>query len=297
MPRQSRQQYSHSKLSTFENCPRQYEYRYILKIPTETESIEAYMGKRVHEILERLYHHVGRHGRPPSLRQVLDRYDQDWGGHWHDKVEIVRDDRDSDFYRLQGERCLEGYYRRHYPFDEGETVGIEQRVSIRLDDEGAYRARGIIDRLVRKRPGSYEIHDYKSGGYLPPRQRLSRDRQLALYQIGVQQTFPDAEEVELVWHYLAFGKTIRLSRSEEDLDGLRAETIGRIDVIEASEEFPPHPGPLCRWCEYRELCPDAEGRRAQPEPGALEPAPVPEPLAPEVRADPGILPGHQLSLL
>ncbi len=47
--------YSHSRLSTFEDCPKRFEYRYVLKIPTETEGIEAFVGKRVHEILERLY--------------------------------------------------------------------------------------------------------------------------------------------------------------------------------------------------------------------------------------------------
>ena len=65
--------YSPSRLSTFDNCPKQFEFRYIQKIQRDTESIEAFVGKRVHEILERLYHHVARHSRPPSLRQVLDR--------------------------------------------------------------------------------------------------------------------------------------------------------------------------------------------------------------------------------
>jgi RecB family exonuclease len=249
--------YSHSPLSSFENCPRQFEYRYVQRIPRDTESVEAYLGKRVHEILERLYHHMGRHGRPPSLRQVLDRYRSDWSRQWHDKVHVVRDDRDTDFYRKQGERCLENYYRGHYPFDEGETVGLEKHISIRLDDESRYRARGIIDRLVRKGEGRYEIHDYKSGGYMPPREKLERDRQLSLYQIGVEQSVPDAESVELVWHYLNFGKTVRITRTPEKLEDLRVETIGLIDVIERSQSYPARPGPLCRWCEYRDICADA----------------------------------------
>lgn len=248
--------YSHSRLSTFETCPRQFEYRYVQRIPRDTESIEAFLGKRVHEILERLYHHVGRHGRPPSLRQVLERYRQDWGLHWHENVEIVRKDRDAEFYRLHGERCLENYYRQHYPFENGETVAIEHRIAIRLDEEGSYRARGIIDRLVRRGTGAYEIHDYKTGAWLPPRGRLARDRQLALYQLGVLQEFPDVEHVELVWHYLAFRKTISMTRSPEELETLRTQTIKQIDTIEAATEYPTRPGPLCRWCEYRDICPD-----------------------------------------
>jgi putative RecB family exonuclease len=263
-------QYSHSRLSTFENCPRQFEYRYVQKIPRDRESIEAFLGKRVHEILERLYHHVGRHGRPPSLRQVLDRYMADWNLHWHEKVEIVRDDRDITFYRQQGQRCLESYYRGHYPFDEGETIGIEKRISFHLDAEGEYRVRGVIDRFVRTEPGHYEIHDYKTGGYMPPRERLERDRQLSLYQIGIQQTVPDAEEVALVWHYLSFGKTVRVTRTPEDLETLRYGTIDLIDRVEGATEFKTSPGPLCRWCEYSDICPDARINRAPDE----EPVPL-----------------------
>ena len=53
--------FSPSSLYCFENCPRQYAFRYIDKIKIETEGIEAFTGKRVHEILERLYQFVGQH--------------------------------------------------------------------------------------------------------------------------------------------------------------------------------------------------------------------------------------------
>ena len=46
--------YSHSRLETFEQCPQKYKFRYIDNIRTETEGIEAFVGKRVHEALEKL---------------------------------------------------------------------------------------------------------------------------------------------------------------------------------------------------------------------------------------------------
>ncbi len=39
------------------------------------------------------------------------------------------------------------------------------------------------------------------------------DRQLALYQLGVQDMFDDASEVDLVWHYLVFDWEIRSQRA------------------------------------------------------------------------------------
>ncbi len=269
--------YSHSRLNTFENCPLQFRYRYIDKIRTETEGIEAFVGKRVHEILERLYHHLSRHSRPPSLAQVQDRFLKDWLVQWHPNVRIVRLENDVDFYRDLGTRCLENYYRGHYPFDDGETVGIEQNVTLSLDEQGRYQLRGIIDRIVRRSEGRYEIHDYKTSGSLPPRSRLDRDRQLALYQIGLEQTYDDVEQVELVWHYLAFDKTITSRRSADQLEELRRETIELIDTIESANDYPARPGPLCRWCEYSTMCPEA---RADARPGG-EALPLgPEPPAP-----------------
>jgi putative RecB family exonuclease len=300
--------YSPSRLATFENGPRQFEFRYVQKIRRDTESVEAYLGKRVHEILERLYHHVARHRRPPSLRQVLDRYRGDWELRWHDGVEIVRSQHEAAHYRESGSRCLENYYRSHYPFDQGETVAIEHRVQLRLDEDGRYRARGIIDRLVRHGQGRYEIHDYKTGGWLPPQERLDRDRQLALYQVGIEQGYDDAEEVELVWHYLQFDRTLRSRRTPEQLRELRGETIELIERIEGATEYPARPSGLCRWCEYRGLCPDArvplEARGPLPEepppPGDPPPAlreRLPEPApTPELRAHPPP-PGTQLPLL
>lgn len=251
--------YSHSRLSSYEDCPRKYAFRYVEKVTTEWEGVEAFVGKRVHEILERLYHHVRAHGRPPSLAQVLTRFQRDWRSRWHPQVRIVRTENDVAHYLRHGEQCLTHYYRAQYPFDEGETVALEHDLQIALDPDGRYRMRGIVDRIVRTREGGYEIHDYKTGASLPSLARLATDRQLALYQIGLQQSYADAESVELVWHYLSFNKTLRVRRTAEDLEQLRAETIGAIDTIESAREFSPAPGPLCRWCDYAELCPARGG--------------------------------------
>ncbi|MFI5314820.1 MAG: RecB family exonuclease [Myxococcota bacterium] len=250
-------EYSHSRLTAYEDCPRKFRYRYVDEIKVESEGVEAFVGKRVHEILERLYHHVGRFGRPPSLAQVLDRFRQDWARAWHDKVTIVRAENPAEFYQERGARCLENFYRAHYPFSDGETLGLEQRLRLSLDGDGRYRAIGIVDRIARRGDGVFEIHDYKTGAYLPPQRRLDEDRQLAMYQIGLEQTYPEAREVELVWHYLAFNKTLRSRRTPEALEQLRGEVVRLIDAIEAETQYPARPGPLCRWCDYSDLCPDA----------------------------------------
>jgi len=101
--------YSHSRLSSFEDCPRKFQYRYVLKVPVDTEGIEAFVGKRVHEVLERLYEFADR-GLVPSLNKVLERYRIWWEEHFDaTRVRIVRTENDATYYRVLGEQCLSNY--------------------------------------------------------------------------------------------------------------------------------------------------------------------------------------------
>jgi len=265
--------YSHSRLACFENCPKQFHYRYVLKIPAETESIEAFLGKRVHEVIERLHRFVGR-GMVPSLAKVLARFRSNWRERYHpERVRIVREGTDEGSYVEIGERCLRHFYRTHYPFDGDETLDVETRVRFALDEQGDYRLQGVIDRLARAPDGTVEIHDYKTARRVPPQHRLDQDRQLALYQLGVQGAHPEAP-IRLVWHYLAVGATRVSTRSPEELDALRRETVELIRRIEGEERFEPRPGPLCGWCEYREICPAAPRAASATAPPARPPAPA-----------------------
>ena len=98
--------YSHSRLNSFENCPKQFQFRYVMKIEQETEGIEAFVGKRVHEVLERLYEFVDR-GQVPPLQKVVDRYYQLYDKHYDaERIRIVKKGIEPAFYRELGARCL-----------------------------------------------------------------------------------------------------------------------------------------------------------------------------------------------
>ncbi|MDD5502811.1 MAG: PD-(D/E)XK nuclease family protein [Candidatus Thermoplasmatota archaeon] len=250
--------YSHSRLGCYENCPRQYKFRYVEKIKPEEEmeTIEAFLGCRVHEALEHLYKYAGMQIALP-LEDVLAFYDAKWEGCWSDAVEVVNKEFSAkDYYRV-GKKCVSDYYKRYYPFNE-RTLGLERLITIDLDSSGKYVMRGYIDRLAEREDGRYEIHDYKTSAFLPETDHFDADRQLALYQIGVEKNFRDAKSVELVWHYLRHDKEIRSKRTKEQIDELKKETISLIDNIEkatALDNFPAKESALCNWCEYQEFCP------------------------------------------
>ncbi len=246
--------YSHSRLSSFEKCPLQYRYRYIDRIKRDTQGIEAFMGNRVHEVLEKLYGDLGK-TKHNSVDELLAFYRSAWDANYSDKVKIVKTEYTADYYRQVGERCIVNYYQRHDPFEDGVTVGLEERVQMALDEGGRYLIQGYIDRLARAGPEVYEIHDYKTSSSLPSAADLRKDRQLTLYRMAVAKKFPGAKEIRLIWHYLAFDQVLVSDRTPGEIEGHRRKTIELIDTVEAAKEYPPHESALCRWCEYRNICP------------------------------------------
>ena len=254
--------YSHSRLSAFESCPQKFQYRYLWKIPAESESIEGFVGKRVHEVLERLHRAAESHG-VPSLPKVLWRFQQLFEAAYDSsRVRIVRDGTPLGFYREIGENCLANYYQERYPFDRDETLALEEQVRFDLDGGGRYAIQGFVDRIARSRDGAIEIQDYKTSARLPSQAQVDEDRQLALYQIGVGTRFGAERPVRLVWHYLRQRRTLVSTRTPEQLRAVGGETRALIDRIRSETVFAPKPSALCGWCEYREGCPASPARRA-----------------------------------
>jgi RecB family exonuclease len=246
-------EYSISQLGTFEECALQYRLIYVDQIKRYEEGVEAFLGQRFHEAMEWLYRE--RAFRVVPLEELLAYYEKAWAEKWHAEVKIARKERTGDDYKLMGRRFIEDYYRRHHPFDEGRVLGLERYIRFPLAEGARHGCKGIIDRLMLAPDGAFEIHDYKTGSSLPEQAALDRDRQLGLYQIGVQTLWPEAKEVRLIWHLVSFDLEMRSRRTPETLEELRRDIAGLIDRIEAEQEFAPHESALCNWCPYWDLCP------------------------------------------
>jgi len=251
--------YSNSRIETFEQCPRKYKLRYIDNIRTEREGVEAFVGKRVHETLEKLYRDL-KMTKLHTLEELLQFYESEWEKNWHGKVQVVREGITPGHYFALGKQCIADYYKRYHPFNQGRTLGLEERIEIKLKEgEKTYAIQGYIDRLTwDSATETYEIHDYKTGSSVPTQEDADQDRQLALYQLGIMQRWPDAKRVKLVWHYLATDKNIVSSRSQADLATLEREVIEAIHLIEEETKlgrWEVKVSRLCEWCEYKTICP------------------------------------------
>jgi len=250
--------FSHSRLETFESCALKFKYQYIEKVEIpKRDSIEAFLGSRVHDVLEELYKHKLM-GKTWTKEEFLGYYFNLWEKEKHDEIFIVKKQYTIEDYYRQGLEALTKYWDRYFPFESEKTIALEQRVYLSLDDGDRYRIQGFIDRISRTPDGVWQIRDYKTKRKLPTNDEAAKDRQLALYQIGIQKMWANTEKVELIWHYLLFDEEVKSVRSKKDLAKLKVETIRTIQQAEAAiqkNEFPYRESALCDWCDFFDICP------------------------------------------
>ena len=256
-------EFSATKLGTFQGCPRRYHYHYIDRIRGERRGVEAHLGSSAHAALEELYRAVLR-GRVPPFEEVLAWYERAWeAGLAKGPVALPDDKASPEDWRAVGRQCLRNYDSAHRPFDEDRTVAVEQRVGFPLDvadpesgSTASYRIDGFVDRLsVDPQDGFFVVHDYKTSATLPTEAELKEDVQLAIYAIAVLDSWPQSPGVRLRWHYLRFGKTIKVVHTPVELGLFRGRIAERIRRIKRERAFEPVKSPLCGWCEYRDICP------------------------------------------
>lgn len=247
--------YSHSRLETFENCALKYRFQYIDRIKKPGfESVEAFLGKRVHEALKKLYDDLA-FNRKNSAEELLAYYRTQWDKEWGPGVAIVEAGRTQRDYFEYGAAGIQNYYREHAPFQDSHTLATEERIQFPLDEVGHYQIQGYVDRIDRLADGSYEIHDYKTSRSVPPQQEADTNRQLGLYEIGLRQRWTDVQRVELILHYVRHGVSLRSKRSDQQLTQLRQTAVQLIERIESEKEFEPRKSALCDWCEFKPDCP------------------------------------------
>lgn len=247
--------YSPSRLNCFEQCPKKFDFQYVqkVKIP-ERQSIEAFMGKRVHEALETLFRDL-QYTKKNSLDDLLKYYEQKWKEEWRESIKINKEGLTVEHYFELGKKCVTNFYQKNHPFDAGKALGIEKKITLDLNGDGKYKLTGYIDLLMQAGKNHFQIHDYKTYSKLPEQRTMDEDDQLAIYQLWVQNEFPEAKKIDLIWHYVVFDREGHSQRTKPQLEKLKKRLIGTINKIESTTIYDTKPSPLCAYCTYKPICP------------------------------------------
>lgn len=245
--------YSHSRLGTFQQCKYKYKLQYIDKIKVDIpDTIETFMGKLVHETLEKIYKDL-QFNKINSKEDLIKFYENQWDERYSDKIIVVNVEYTEENYKERGKKFIIEFYDHYKPFDQLRTIGLETEDKMPLEKGNHYHIR--IDRLACDKEGNYYVCDYKTNNKLKLQDDLDEDRQLAMYSLWIKNMFNDCKSVKLVWYFLAFDKEMVSERSDEQLLQLKKEIEALIQEIEQSDSFPTHVTPLCNWCKFQQLCP------------------------------------------
>jgi DNA helicase-2/ATP-dependent DNA helicase PcrA len=231
---------SASDIDTYRICPLKYKFARVFRIPQEP-TIHQRFGIVLHQVLERFHSQGGG-----SLESLMELFHASW------RRSGFGDSDDELQFRERAIAALESYWRRDRD-SESEAVWFERSFAFKI---GPHLLRGRVDRVDRHPDGTFELIDYKTGR-AKTEQELREDVQLSVYQMGARESW-GLETSAQSYFYVLTGEKVPVEHSEEELERVRA-TVAEIAGGILKQRFEPTPSPdVCRFCDYRIICPAAE---------------------------------------
>lgn len=243
-----------SRLNSWLDCRRRYRFTYLDRPAPQKGPAWAHnsVGASVHNALAAWWREPYER-RTPMMAAIL--LTNGW------ITEGFQDQEQSTLWRDRAREMVSGYVATLDPSDE--PIGVERTVATRTS---VIAVSGRVDRLDR-RGDELVVVDYKTGRRPLTEDDARSSLALAIYAIASTRVMRrTCRQVEL--HHLPSGEIVEWEHTDESLGRhlRRAEQI----ADEASEAdaayrggageglFPPSPGPLCSWCDYRRHCPEGQ---------------------------------------
>lgn len=245
-----------SRLAAFEDCPRRYRMIYLdrPRPPKGPPWAHTSFGISVHNALRRWW-------EEPFAARTAERGAQLARHLWVD--EGFRDAEHSAYWREQAAEMVAGYVGALDP--AAEPRGVERSVAARTE---ALAFSGRVDRLD-ERDGELVVVDYKTGRRPLTEADARSSSALALYALAAGRMLRrPCRQVEL--HHVPTGRIVAAEHTEDTIarhvrraESVAADAVAATEALtaggSADQAFPPRPGTLCSWCDFRALCPEGQG--------------------------------------
>ena len=263
--------FSYTQLAAFSNCPYQYRFAHVLRIPRRGK-FQFSFGKTLHLTLQKLFSLIERkrgleqknlfgqkQGKEEkgkakiSFEEILELYEQSWIDDWY------KDKAEKEKYKKKGKEILKGFYEK-YKDNWPNVIFLEKGFNTKVKvGEELYTVRGVMDRIDEADghrqggAGKIKIIDYKTGS---PKDKdklnFNEKYQLLIYQLAGQELF--RQEIDtLVFYYLDNNTEVKFLGGKEELNKTKEKIIETITEIKKGE-FPPKPSALCKFCDFFNIC-------------------------------------------
>lgn len=261
---------SHSQISLYRTCPKQYEFACVKKLPRSISAGESF-GSSVHNAFAKWGKIEIESGQKSEVRSQLQIFNETNQENpllltsdlllflWHQSfiTEGYNSKEDADKARAKGEKVMEQFYE-WWRREEREVVAVERGFTFESGISNQLSGiRGRFDRVEKIEDG-VRVVDFKTGA-LRDQESVNSDLQLSLYALAAEQEFnvPCTELVLLFLDEHVFTER-KTTRSKQQLE----EAISIINQVhEGIEEQDFHATPskeICGRCPYRNVCSNAE---------------------------------------
>lgn len=246
--------FSYTQIHTYEVCPLEYKYDYVLRLPSPPSSAMSF-GSTIHNTLKDIYEilKVSKEGIPgfnevPTLEKALEIYNKRWISNGYDSRKHEEERMES------GIKLLEEYFKEIYKPTEN-PISLERQFDYAIDD---FKITGRIDRidLLEEKDGVkyVEIIDYKTGK-AKDQKEAQKEWQLQLYAYIVEETM-SLKVSKASYIYVEHGKKVEVKIDKKR----RAEVIDNIkEIVKKIREgdFSIPKNHDCRYCKHKQICDDA----------------------------------------
>jgi RecB family exonuclease len=228
------QNFSYSRLNTYDWCPAQYFFNYILKYPQEYGA-KALLGNVVHKALEITL----RNGEVIDKAELLDNY------------RAAREEYDPDYTIIDDELYALGIdmLERHV---EGQAGAPTVITTAELDFEFVFAGvlfRGYIDKVVVT-DTEVIIDDYKTGKFEVSNKDIPSNLQLGIYALYLKYLYPD-KQVTAALMYMQSEKRKKHTFTDEDFVEVQNRLYEAVDQVRETNNFLPTRAKWkCKICSY-----------------------------------------------
>jgi putative RecB family exonuclease len=241
---------SPSAVSEYENCPQQYKYRKIDKLP-EPPSLDAERGTLVHTVLQDLFE-IPASGR--SIESAVELLPSRWSAQLANKPALLGMVTNEKEWLDRASALIKTYFSLEDPTTFDAT---HREMHLENDFDSNVYLHGYVDRLDVAPTGEVRIVDYKTGKAPRPGWEEKALFQLRVYALlywknnGVLPRL-----LQLI--YLGDGKLVKSSPSMAELESTEKvlRRVAKDIFISIDKDYwPPKPSRLCDWCYFKSICP------------------------------------------
>ncbi|HKV27466.1 MAG TPA: ATP-dependent DNA helicase [Candidatus Acidoferrales bacterium] len=237
-------QLSASAIETYKSCPMKYLLQQVWGIRGGPQAAMTF-GSVMHLTIREFVREIRKERRVP-FEEVMGIFEREWSAAGY------QDDYQEEEYRKAGREQLQAFCES-YSRMPADVMHQEKAFELPLDPNVVIIGR--MDQINRLEERQVEIVDYKTGN---PKRAKQADQslQLSLYALAAQEVL-EVEPERLVFYNLTTNEAVATTRDTKALKKARDAVAEVADLIRAAE-FPARPGFICRYCDYRPICPAHE---------------------------------------